>query len=144
VPIDVVTPVPTLLPAPILLEPESGARFPDRVRLKWVWYRRLGENEKFSIHVASNEGPEQFDWWVTEEGLVDSGGAIYPVRDKLIISGGIVYQVKDAYRFEINSGLGPLPPGAALWRVAVVGETPSEKWQISQWSEERLIFRVPK
>jgi hypothetical protein len=126
-----------------LLEPESGARFPDRVRFKWFWHRRLGENEKFAVRLASVDGPEQFAWWVTEGGLIDSGGAIHPMGAQTIVSGGAVVHVQGGYRFEINGGLRPIPLGAALWSVAVVGETPRAKWQISEWSEERSIYRVP-
>jgi len=142
-PTNVPTPASTLLPAPILLEPESGARFLNKVRLKWSWYRRLGENEKFSIHLRSTNGPEQLDWRVTEDGLIDSGGTIHPLQGQLIVSGGTEYWVENRCRFEVNSGLGAIPPGEAFWRVAVVGEMSSEKWQISHSSEERLIVRTP-
>ena len=132
-----------LLSAPILLEPESGARFADRVRFKWYWYRRLGDNEKFAVRLASSTGTEPFEWWVTEGGLVNSGGAIQPVAGQTLVSGGEVYQVPDGYRFEINAGLDPIPPGAARWSITVVGETPARKWQISHRSEERPIEKVP-
>jgi hypothetical protein len=135
--------VPTLLPAPILFEPENGARFPDKVRFKWIWNRRLGEDEKFALRLASIAGPEVFEWWVSEGGLLDGGGAIHPMPAQTIVSEGKVYQVGDSFRFEINAGVRPLPPGAALWSVAVVGERPEKKWQISQRSEERLIYKVP-
>jgi len=108
-----------------------------------VLVSEAGRKLKFSIHLRSSNGPEQFDWWVTEDGLVDSGGAIFPVEGQLIVSGGTVYRVENGYRFEVNSGLGPIPPGEASWRVSVVGEMSSKKWQISHWSEERLIVRVP-
>jgi len=137
------TPAPMLLSAPILLEPESGARFTGKVRFKWYWYRRLGDNEKFSVRLASSTGPEPFEWWVTEEGLVNSGGAIYPMAAQTLVSGGEVVQVPDGYRFEINGGLDPIPLGTARWSITVVGETPARKWQISHRSEERLIHKVP-
>jgi hypothetical protein len=127
------TPTPNLVPAPVLLEPESGARFANAVRFKWYWYRRL----------ESMVSPEPFEWWVTEEGLLNSGGAIHPMAAQTIVSGGVAYPVPDGYRFEINGGLGPIPPGQALWSIMVVGETPERKWQISERSEERLIVKVP-
>jgi hypothetical protein len=126
-----------------LLEPEPGARFADDVRFKWYWYRRLGANEKFALRLESIGSPDQFEWWVTEEGLVNSGGDIYPMAAQTIVSGGASYPVPDGYRFEINAGVGPIPPGSALWSITVVGETPERKWQISERSEERPIFKVP-
>jgi hypothetical protein len=137
------TPTPVLLSAPILLEPESGARFAGKVRFKWYWFRRLGENEKFSVRLASFVNSEQFEWWVTEEGLLDSGGAIQPIPAQTLVSAGKAVQVPDGYRFEINSGVGPIPVGPASWSITVVGETPARKWQISQRSEQRLIYKVP-
>jgi hypothetical protein len=111
----------------VLFEPESGAGFSKEVRLKWTWYRRLEDDEKFAVRWSPTSGQVVGDWWVSEVGIIGGGGAIYAVE------GG--------YRFEVNMGLGPYPGGEAYWSVAVFGETLTEKWQISQWSEGRQIFR---
>jgi len=121
------TPTPELLEPPVLFEPESGAGFSKEVRLKWTWYRQLEDDEKFAVRWAPTSGQEVGDWWVSEVGIIGGGGAIYAVE------GG--------YLFEVNMGLGPYPGGEAYWSVAVFGETLTEKWQISQWSEGRQIFR---
>lgn len=121
------TPTPEFLPPPALFEPESGAGFSKEVRLKWIWHRRLEDFEKFAVQWKPVSGQDTGDWWVSEVGIFGGGGAIYPVE------GG--------HLFEVNFGLGPYPGGEAYWRVAVFGETLSEKWQISQWSEKRQIFR---
>ena len=120
------TSTPTMPPGPALFEPESGASFPKVVRLKWTWHRRLQDYEKFDIRWEPTSGQGVGDWWVSEVGIIDGGGAIQTVE------GG--------YLFEVNFGLDPYPGGEAYWCVAVVGETPSEKWWISQWSEKRQIF----
>jgi hypothetical protein len=116
-----------MLAPPTLLEPESGASFPKQVRLKWTWDRRLGENEKFAIRWEPVSGQSAGDWWVSEGGILAGGGAIH--------------QLENGYRFEVSFGLDPYPVGEAYWSVAVFGETTSEKWQISQWSERRQIFK---
>jgi len=121
------TPTPALLAPPELLEPESGATFRREVRLKWTWGRRLGDQEKFSIRWEPVSGQGAGEWWVSEGGILAGGGAIHPLED--------------GYRFEANVGLDPYPVGEAFWSVAVFGETTSEKWQISQWSERRQIFK---
>ena len=120
------TPTPTMPPGPALLEPESGAYFDKEVRLKWIWHRRLEDYEKFAVQWEPTSGQDVGDWWVSEAGIIGGGGAIQ------LVEGG--------YLFEVNFGLGPYPGGEAHWRVAVFGETLSEKWQISQWSEKRQIF----
>jgi len=121
------TPTPEMLAPPALLEPESGASFPKQVRLKWTWPRRLEEQEKFAIRWEPVSGQGAGDWWVSEGGILAGGGAIQPDE------GG--------YRFEVSFGLDPYPWGEAYWSVAVFGETTSDKWQISQWSERRQIFK---
>lgn len=122
------TPTPSLLPPPVLVEPESGAGFPHEVRLKWTWHRGLENYEKFAVRWEPIGGPDMGEWWVDEIGIIGGGGAIQPVE------GG--------YRFEVNFGLGSYLDGEAHWSVAVFGEkSPEEKWQISEWSERRQIFR---
>jgi hypothetical protein len=143
VPIVTPTPVPALAPAAVLIEPESGARFAGRVRFKWYWHRRLGDYEKFSLRLASTTSTDQFEWWLTEEELLAGGGAIHPMPAQTLVIEGTAYQVSEGYRFEVNAGVGPISLGTARWSIAVVGETSSRKWQISQRSEERLIERVP-
>ncbi len=124
------TPTPAFLSAPELFEPESGASFPNEVRLKWTWSRRLEDDEKFAVRWELVEGQVVGDWWVNEAGIVGGGGAIYPVE------GG--------HLFEVNFGLYEYPGGEAYWSVAVFGETLTEKWQISEWSERRHVFRRPR
>ena len=109
-----------------MFEPESGAYFTRLVRLKWTWDRALESHERFSIQWLLPCEQQVDDLWVSEGEIIGSGGNIYPVAD--------------GYRFEVNVSLEPYPGGEAHWRVAVFGETPSEKYQISQWSEKRLIF----
>ena len=112
--------------APVLIEPPPGAGFKDKVRFKFTWFRRLRADERVSIYVRSADGSASFDWWVSEADLLAGGGAIYAQDD------GFVY--------EVNSGIGPLPPGEAAWRVAIYLDTPSAKRQISPWSPERRII----
>jgi hypothetical protein len=121
------TPTPALLAPPGLFEPESGANFRREVRLKWTWHRRLEDQEKFAVRWEPVSGQGAGEWWVSEGGIIAGGGAIHPLED--------------GYRFEVNVGLDPYPVGEAFWSVAVFGETTSEKWQISQWSERRQIFK---
>lgn len=123
------TPIPTsgLLEPPELFEPESGAHFTTQVRLKWIWPRRLESHERFSVQFQPICSLEGSDLWVSEGEIIGSGGA--------------VHQVEDGYRYELNFDLTPYPGGEAYWRVAVYGQTPTEKYQISLWSEKRQIFR---
>jgi LysM repeat protein len=121
------TPTPGLLEPPVLFEPESGAHFPSQVRLKWIWPRRLESHERFAVQWLPVCCPKGSDVWVSEGEIIGSDGAIHEV------AGG--------YRFELNFDLAPYPKGEAYWRVAVFGQSPSEKYQISQWSEQRQIFR---
>ena len=51
------TPTLELLPPPILLEPENGARFIGLVLLKWQWDSQLAKDQYFSLRVRS-EGEE--------------------------------------------------------------------------------------
>jgi len=52
VPTLTVTPIPELLPAPILLEPANGASFIGPVIFRWQWdYGPLGQDEFFSLQV---------------------------------------------------------------------------------------------
>lgn len=121
------TPTPSLLPGPLLLEPESGATFAQEVRLKWGWGRRLQSVEKFAVRWEPTSGQEVDDWWVNEEGLLGGGGAIIPIEGR-------------GFVFEVNFGLALYPSGEAYWSVAIFGETETDKWQISEWSEKRLIY----
>ncbi len=121
------TSTPTLLPAPLLIEPEDGASFPVEVRLKWGWFRRLEDDEKFAVRWEPVGGQATNDWWVSEDGIIGGGGAIIEVEGR-------------GYIFEVNFGLGSYPGGEAQWSVAIFGEIQTEKWQISEWSEKRLIY----
>jgi hypothetical protein len=121
------TPTPTPLPAPVLVDPPSGASFGDKVRFTFTWFRGLQHDERVSIYVRSADGVNQSDWWVSEADILAAGGAIRAQAD------GFVY--------EINSGLGSLPPGKAFWRVAIFRDTPSDKRQMSPWSQERQIHK---
>jgi len=116
---------PALLQAPALFEPENGAVFSGQVRLKWTWGRNLEDHERFAIQWLPLDGQPEDDLWVSETEIIASAGAIVPVI------GG--------YRFEANVSLASYPPGEAHWRVAVFGDTPDRKYQISQWSETRII-----
>jgi hypothetical protein len=120
-------PTPTSLPVPILVEPPWGAQFEDKVRFKFTWYRRLLPHEKFSIYVQSAHEGAEFDWWVSERDLLDGGGAIYAVP------GGFLY--------EVNSGLGDIPNGEAVWRVAAFDDRPGVKRPVCGWSEGRGIVK---
>jgi hypothetical protein len=122
------TPTPTPLPAPVLVEPESGARFSGLVRLKFTWYRRLEPSERFSIYIQSTAHPPEFNWRPTEQDILYGGGAIYPLGD--------------GYLFEVNIRLTPLSPGEAFWKVAVIGEQDLEQQQITPWSAERQILKI--
>jgi hypothetical protein len=124
-----VAPTSTPVPAPVLFEPESGASFAKRVRLKFIWYRRLQASERFSIYAGSVRESAGVEWWASEADILRGGGAIH--------------KVEGGYRFEVNFGLAAIPLGEAFWRVAAVGEAAGERWQVSPWSEERQIFRVP-
>jgi len=120
-------PTPAFLEGPALFEPESGAYFPKEVRLKWTWFRRLEEFEKFAVRWEPVGGPDLGDWWVSESGILGGGGAIH--------------ELEGGYLFEVNFGLSRYPEGEAYWSVAVYGEkSPEEKWQVSDWSERRQIF----
>jgi uncharacterized protein YraI len=121
------TPTATLLPAPVLIDPPAGASFGDRVRFKFSWFRRLRHDERVSIYLRSANGLDQFDWWVSEADILAGGGAIHAQGD--------------GYVYEVNSGLGSLPPGKAFWRIAVFVDTPAEKRQVSPGSAERPIVR---
>jgi len=116
---------PALLQAPALFEPEDGAVFSGQVRLKWTWGRNLEDHERFAIQWLPLDGQPVDDLWVSKAEIISGAGAIVPVI------GG--------YRFEANVDLASYPPGEAHWRVAVFGETPDGKYQISQWSKKRLI-----
>jgi hypothetical protein len=115
------------LPAPALIEPESGAAFTDRVRFKFSWVRVPAETERFSIHLESVDDPAMAEWRPTMQDILAGGGNVYPTAD--------------GYRFEVNGGIGTLPPGKALWTVAVFSDDSGTITQITPWSEERLILR---
>ncbi|MBN1815427.1 MAG: AAA-like domain-containing protein [Anaerolineae bacterium] len=117
------TPVP---PAPVLVEPESGARFEDKVRFKFTWVRRLHDDENFSIYVRSADGSQSYVWWVGEADILSGGGAIYTLTD------GVLY--------EVESGIGMLPSGEAFWRVAAL-PFPTPENPTVNWSEERQIYK---
>ena len=117
----------TPLPAPVLLEPPAGAAFEDRVRFKFSWYRRLLPHERFSIYVRSVHENAAFDWWASEQDILDGGGAIYAVPG--------------AFVYEVNSGLGPIPSGEAFWRVVVYDDRPGVKRAVCPWSEGRGIVK---
>ncbi|MBN1812803.1 MAG: AAA-like domain-containing protein [Anaerolineae bacterium] len=124
------TPSPTPLPPPVLVEPENGERFPYRttIRFKFTWVRRLKGHEKVSIYVRAVDGSGEFDWWAGEADILGGGGSIRPING--------------VYQFEINSGMGGLAPGDAIWRVAIFEDVPPDKPRISPWSEERLLSTV--
>lgn len=121
------TPTATPVPAPVLIDPPSGASFGDKVRFTFTWFRRLRPGERVSIYVRSANGVDEFDWWVSEADLLNSGGAIRAQGKEFV--------------YEVNSGLGPLPPGEAFWRVSIFEDTPSAKRQVSPSSQERQIFK---
>ena len=122
-------PTPTPLPAPVLVEPEEGASFADNARFKFIWYRRLEPNERFSIQIQAVGHPPEYDWWPGEQDILEGGGAIHPT--------------KGGYLYEVNVRLRPVSLGEAHWRVAVMGEQGPQRWQVSPWSAERQIYRVP-
>jgi hypothetical protein len=114
-------------PPPVLLEPESGAAFADRVRFKILWYRELAENERFAILLASVDGPGIFEWRPSAQDILSGGGKIDPLADGV--------------RFEVNGGMGNLPLGDALWKVAVFEDGAEGMTQVTPWSGERPIMR---
>jgi hypothetical protein len=97
------------------------------VRWKFSWVRELAEGERFSIRLESVDGPAVFEWRPNAQEILAGGGNIYP------IAGG--------YRFEVNGGMGSLPPGQAFWKVTVLSDAAGEPEQIAPWSEERPIVR---
>ena len=111
----------------MLLEPESGAAFADGVRFKILWYRELAESERFAILLASVDGPDVFEWRPSMQDIFSGGGKVDPVAD--------------GFRFEINGGMGSLPRGQALWKVAVFDDGGEGMTQVAPWSEERPISR---
>ena len=114
------------VPQPVLIEPAGGARFSDKVRFKFSWFRRLQQDERVALSVRTGDRSGQFDWWVSEADILNGGGAIHEEADRVV--------------YEVNSGFGSLPPGRAFWRVAVFLDTPDEKRQVSPWSRERRIM----
>jgi hypothetical protein len=116
----------TRVPQPVLIEPASGAKFSDKVRFKFSWFRRLQQDERASIYVWTADGSDRFDWWVSEADILNGGGAIHEQVDSVV--------------YEVNSGFGALPPGKAFWQVAVYLDTPAEKRQVSPWSRKRRII----
>jgi hypothetical protein len=115
------------LPAPELVEPEGGAAFVDSVRFKFFWVRELAEGERFSIRLESVDDPAIFEWRPNAQEIIAGGGSIYPIE------GG--------YLYEVNGGMGSLPPGEAFWKVAVLLDDAGGAEQITPWSEERPIVR---
>ena len=85
------------------------------------------ESERFSIYLSSVNDPTIFEWRPKVEDIIAGGGDIYPITD--------------GYRFEVNGGIERLPPGEALWRVAVFSDDLGTMTQITPWSEERPITR---
>ena len=85
------------------------------------------ENERFSIYLQSVDDPVASEWQPTVQDIIGGGGNVYPLAD--------------GYRFEVNGGLGALPPGRAWWRVAVFSDAAGTMTQITPWSEERPILR---
>jgi hypothetical protein len=125
------TPRPThvpRIPRPILVEPRGGARFGDTVvRYKFTWIRRLEPDERISLHIRTEDGLQVFDWWVSEEDILNGGGAIHEEEGRI--------------RYEVNSGFGRLPRGRLYWKVGVFLDAPDDKRQISPWSMERRILK---
>lgn len=121
------TMTPPPLPAPTLVEPPAGAVFEDKVRFKFTWTRRLLPHEKFSLYIRSTHENAEFDWWVSEQDILHGGGAIHAVP------GGFLY--------EVNSGLGRIPSGEAVWKVAVFDDRLEVKRPVCGWSEERGIVK---
>jgi uncharacterized protein YgiM (DUF1202 family) len=115
----------TRIPRPVLIEPAGGARFSDKVRFKFSWFRRLQQDERVSIYMWTADGADYFDWWVSETDILNGGGSIHEQEDRVV--------------YEVNSGFGPLPPGKAFWKVGVFLDTPDEKSQVSPWSRRRRI-----
>jgi hypothetical protein len=117
------------VPAPVLKEPRAGAEMPFGrvVRFKFVWSRELGPNERVMLYIRSIEHIGEFAWGASKEDILHGGGRIYNVEE------GVLY--------EINAGFGNVPQGKAVWKVAIVLDTLTQKRQISPWSEERPIVR---
>jgi hypothetical protein len=117
------------VPAPVLKEPRAGAEMPSGrvVRFKFVWSRELGPNERVMLYIRSVEHAGEFAWGASREDILNGGGSISSVNE------GVLY--------EINSGFGSVPNGRAVWRVAIILDTLTEKRQISPWSEERPIVK---
>jgi hypothetical protein len=111
----------------VLIEPESDAAFTDRVRFKFSWVRELAANERFAIHLKSVDDPAVFEWRPNAQDIVSGGGNII--------------QEANGYRFEVNGGIGALPPGQAHWKVAVFSDDAEAASQIAPWSEDRPIVR---
>jgi hypothetical protein len=124
---------PTPLPAPLLVEPLDGDSFPYRatIRFKFTWYRMLEPRERVSVYLQAANGSDTFDWRASAEDILGGGGAIARVGD-------------NEYLFEINSGMGNLPPGETTWKVAIFMDTAPGWQQISPWSQERRITQKPK
>jgi len=123
-----ITSTPAPFPAPVLIEPESGAAFPAGVRFKFSWVRMPAANERFSVYLGSVDDPAAaFEWRPNVQDIIAGGGGVYPVDD--------------GYRFEVNGGIESLPPGEAFWRVAVFFDDLGTMTQITPWSEERPILR---
>jgi hypothetical protein len=110
-----------------LIEPAGGAKFSDKVRFKFSWFRRLQQDERISIYMWTADGSDYFDWWVSEADILNGGGAIHEQADRVV--------------YEVNSGFGPLPAGKTYWKVAVFLDSPSEKSQVSPWSRRRRITK---
>jgi hypothetical protein len=115
------------VPKPKLLEPRGGARFNNKttVRFKFSWYRRLEPNERVSLYIVAASGPEAIDWWVSEEDILNGGGAIHEEEDRVV--------------YEINSGFGSIPKGKAYWSIAIALDTLEEKRLISPRTRPRGI-----
>jgi AAA domain-containing protein len=129
-PTPTVFPTPFLLDAPVLLEPESEARYAagDVVRLKFFWVRRLEAGERVSILLTSHVDPAaRPNWWASEQEILDGGGAIQ--------------SAEEGYRFEINYRLDGVPVGDASWQIAIMRIVPVGA-QVSAWSEARPIVRT--
>ena len=112
----------------MLWEPEAGAAFAGKARLKFTWPRALAPNERAVVLIETSGRPPEFYWLWAERDIYEGGGAIHPVEE--------------GYRYEVNVTLKPLSSGAAYWRVVIVSEEGGALQQVSPWSEERLIYRV--
>jgi hypothetical protein len=122
------TPKPTRaprVPRPILLEPDNRAKFKDRVRFKFSWYRELEPNERVSLYLWASGVGQVSDWWASEADILNGGGAIHVEPDRVV--------------YEINSGVGRFSARVVYWKVAIFYDTPEEKRQVSPWSRHRVI-----